>query len=416
MSQNPTHHRILIFLERPEKPAFFPRMRYVCAYLAREGFEVDVAAENGPGLSMFDPAVNIFPIDYIKNKGRKGTLEWAVKAALTLICDYKDRYFYRKSKALWQGRKYDAVLASSCYTFPLPAAARAASELGVPFIADLRDIAEQAGDDFYILSHKPKGLLGRLIAGLHRKISISRRNRALRAAGAVTTVSPWHVGVISRINPNTRLVYNGFDEQLFKPAAAKTETFNLSYFGRIYNDGLRNPRPLFEALALLLSKLGAEDSASVRVRWFTDAPSRKVIEEYAARYGSSANMLYRDFIPPAELPAELAASSVALVINASDGGTRYRGIMTTKFFEAVGMNRPLLSLPDNGDDLSRLVRESGAGLGSSDPEEICGFLLQKFSEWKASGLTAGTVPENVRMGFSRRVGAEIFIKLLVVSY
>ena len=108
-------------------------------------------------------------------------------------------------------------------------------------------------------------------------------------------------------------------------------------------------------------------------------------------------------------------SSIMLVLNNQQMEKRYFGIMTTKFFEAIGANRPVLSIPDNHDNLSQLVRETGCGLASSDVREIEQFLIEKHAEWKRRGYVCGTVDEAVRMDYSRRKGAEILEHLFLQS-
>ena len=76
----------------------------------------------------------------------------------------------------------------------------------------------------------------------------------LKKAKHVTTISPWHVNIISKINPKTSLIFNGFDENVFKPQTIKTEKFTITYTGRIYNLSIRNPLLFFEGIQELLTE------------------------------------------------------------------------------------------------------------------------------------------------------------------
>ena len=122
---------------------------------------------------------------------------------------------------------------------------------------------------------------------------------------------------------------------------------------------------------------------------------------------------FHAFVKPEEVLDEMHKSSVVLVLNNLQKEKRYFGIMTTKFFEAIGANRPVLSIPDNHDNLSQLVRETGCGLASSDVREIGQFLIEKHAEWKRQGYVCGTVDEAVRMDYSRRKGAEMLVELIM---
>ena len=81
--------------------------------------------------------------------------EWLLKFGLSLVCDNKGRYFYRKSKPFWQQGGYDAVFASSFFHLSASGGCPGCRVLKAPLFVDLRDIAEQSPDDNYYLQHKP---------------------------------------------------------------------------------------------------------------------------------------------------------------------------------------------------------------------------------------------------------------------
>jgi hypothetical protein len=281
--------------------------------------------------------------------------------------------------------------------------------MSTSLFVDLRDIAEQSPDDNHYIANKPPKIFGDLIINLYKYVNIKRRNKVLRKATGVTSVSPWHVETLSKYNKNTHLLYNGFDETKFIPEYIKSEYFTISYFGRGYNDQIRNPRLLFEAIESL-NKKGLISSQNSKVRWFLDENSKKVIQHVANDYSIDGFNEYLDFIKPEDLVNEMNRSSVLLTLSNVSHKKRYFGIMTTKFFEAIGVNRPILCMPDNNDNLSALIKEYNCGLISSDSAEIENYLLHNFLVWKENGQTNGTINENIRMNFSRKKGAEILEK------
>ena len=403
--------RMLVFGEEFAPPAYIPRMRYFCSYFLRKGWEIDYVVDGKGSTCHIPDGVNVRAIDYYSRKGKSfERVEWFCKFALGLVCDYKSRYFYRKSKNFWRNRRYDLVFTSSNLVFPLYAAAQAAKDLRVPLFVDLRDIPEQSPDDNYYLGRRPPRIIGKPLFAVYNKLNLYRRNRVLARAKAVTTVSPWHVETLSQYNPHTFLVYNGYDENLFHPEAVPTEYFTVSYFGRIYNELMRTPRPLFESVARLRAG-GILDEKNTRLRWFVDDVSKQVVEKIAQEYGLQDMVEVRDFISPSGLQAEMARSSVLLVLCNVQSRKRFFGMMTTKFFEYVGCNRPVLCTPDNGDNLAKLVRETGCGLVSSDGAEIDSFLRERFNEWEINGHTEGHVQESIRLNFSRGYAAQTWEKL-----
>lgn len=407
--------RILIFTEAILPPAYLPRVMYFCSYFVEKGWDVDLVVETTEHLQYVPEKVTLLSIDYYKNKKRfLNKIEWVVKFLLDVFCDYKGRYFFRNSKELFCEKQYDLVFCSSCFTFPLTTAQRVAKKLQIPLFVDLRDIAEQSPDDTYYISHKPPKLLGLgdLITKIYIDVSVNRRNKILRKATGVTSVSPWHVKLLSQYNENTHLIYNGFNENIFLPKKLKTDKFTISHFGRIYNKQMRNPEILLIALTELLKK-GVISIENTVVRWFVDEPSKKVVREIAESYSLSDLMEFYDFIPPEMLPDEMNKSSILLILCNIKGIKNLFGMMTTKFFEALGVNRPIVCTPDNQDHLSELVQTIQCGLVSSDALEIEKFLHEKFNEWQDNGRTKAMLKDELRMGFSRRNGAEKLEKILL---
>ena len=403
--------RILMFGETYLPPAYLPRVRYFCAYFLKKGWDVTLIYEASGDENYTPEGFSTFPVNYYKHKKGIGSrIEWGCKFIAGLLFDHKGKFFYNQSKAFLKGKEFDLVFCSSCFTFPLTSAARAAKERNIPLFVDLRDIAEQSPDDNYYMAHTPPKYFGNLITAIYKKISLKRRNKVLKAASGVTTVSPFHVKTLSSYNSNTKLIYNGFDETKFTPENRKTEYFTISYFGRVYNEQMRNPRLLFAAVRNLRKKniLSPENTV---IKWFVDENSQHVIEKIVKEYGLEDFTEYHGFIMPDELSSEMNKSSVFLVLCNVETEKRFFGIMTTKYFEALGTNRPVLCIPDINDDLSRIIQETHSGLVSSDVSEVENFLLEKFTEWQQTGCTKGTLDETIRMDFSRQKGAEILEEL-----
>ena len=405
--------RILIFGEAFLAPAYLPRVRYFCSYFIDKGWDIDLIFESSDNHNYVPDHVSGLPIEYYINKqGVTSKIEWLIKFILNMFYDYKGRFFFRKSTSFIEDKQYDLVFCSSSFTFPLTTAAKVAKNKNIPLFVDLRDIAEQSPNDNHYIANKRPIFIGDLITNIYKKININRRNKILKIANGITTVSPWHVHTLSKYNPNTHLIYNGFDEAKFRPREIITERFTISYFGRVYNEYMRNPQLLFHALHNLNEK-GLITSENTTVSWFLDENSKNVIQKMAKEYGMENFIEYHNFVKPENLQTEMNKSSILLVLCNIATKKKYFGIMTTKFFEAIGANRPILCIPNNNDNLSELMIQTNCGLVSSETSEIEAFLLNKFIEWKETGHTNGTLKESVRMNFSRKKGAEILEKLFL---
>ncbi|MBP1677193.1 MAG: hypothetical protein H6Q20_1752 [Bacteroidetes bacterium] len=405
--------RILIFVDSFLPPAYLPRIRYFCSYFAQKGWKVDLVTEYFVSQDRIPTEVSSLVIDYYKyRKGWKYRIEWLLKFVINLITDHKGYYFYTQSRQFTKDKQYDFVFCSTYFTFPLTTAAKAARKLQIPLFVDLRDIVEQFPDDNPFITHKLPGFAGKIIAALYKKISVLRRNKVLKTAAAVTTVSPWHVDALLAYNPNTHLLYNGYDEQVFIPEKLSADKFVVSYYGRLYTEKVRNPRLLFQAISRLQNK-GILTPENTVLQWFIDKQSSDVISAMTDEYGLKDFTVYRDFVTQNILTDEINKSSVVLVLCNHDPGKQYSGIMTTKVFEAIGLNRPVLCVPDNKDNLADLIRETNCGIVSSDVDEVENFLLTKFTEWQQLGHTQGMLSDTVRLKYSRKNGAEILENLIL---
>lgn len=399
------HKRILIYAEVIVPPAYNPRLRYFCMHLQKQGYTVDLVCESAQNIELLPPEINVFPIEYYRfKKGVLGKIEWLIKFGINLLSDFKGRYFYQKSKHLLQN-KYDIVVSSTSFTFPLPTAAQAARHLNIPLVADLRDIAEQSPDDDYFLAIAPPPIIGKLILKLYKKKYIARRNRAIAQAQAVTTVSPWHVQILSRINSNTHLIYNGFDESVFYPEKIATSKFVIAYFGRIYNEKMRDPHLLLQALQVLKNKK-LISSNNCAVQWYVEPAGKDIVFTLAERYDVADLMELHDFVKPQDLPQLMNRSSILLILCSTLAEKRFYGMMTTKFFEAMGCNRPVLCIPHPHDHLAELIEQNNCGLVGDELNEVCGFLEQHYTQWKAAGYVQGLLENEQRMQFSRLMGAQ----------
>ena len=87
------------------------------------------------------------------------------------------------------------------------------------------------------------------------------------------------------------------------------------------------------------------------------------------------------------------------------------GMMTTKFFEALGCEKPVLCCPSDEGCLAQAIHDTNAGLASSDINEIKAFILDQYHEWQVKGYTHQTVINKEQ--FSRQHQAEQFEELFL---
>ena len=397
-------------------PAFAPRMGYLCKYLKRAGWEVHVVTEQIEDhtfafLEGYADSVHYVSF-YSAHHPLLRKLQWVIVMVLDLLFHYKDWKMGKVAATVLRQHDCQAIIGCTYRTFPLPAAARLAQQFKLPFIADLRDIVEQYAAEEFIAHPLPlPRWLNRPIHAGFRKRLLHDRNKALRQATAVTTVSPWHVQTLKAFNPNVPLIYNGYDPELFYPQATATKPFTITYTGRVHSIALQDPTLLFKAIKAMDAS-GLIQPADFRMVWYTDARSQNIIEQEAIRQDVSKYMVYKSYVPAAEIPVILNQSAILLLLTNKSGNGGPNGILTTKFFEYMAVEKPILCVRSDEACLAETIQRTRSGLAATQVEEVSEFLLQHYKEWQAKGYTTSQADKSQLKQFSRQEQANQFAQLI----
>jgi len=305
---------------------------------------------------------------------------------------------------IFRNQRFDVILSTSPDQWELTLGALLSKEYGIPLVADFRDIAEQE-------------------AGMRRPLRqifqvlrlLSRRSRTVQNAEFLTTVSRYHQETLQRkTGKKTILVYNGFDEALFCPITATKAVgkgpFRITYTGRILNLWYQNPAVLFRAIDELISagKIGLDD---VLLDFYgVDLPVlAPLLEKLESRtfFRFNPKQAYNN------MPLILAQSQMLLVLT----NRGRKGVLTTKFFEYIGMKKPILCVPGDGGELDGLIRDSCSGFSIGSKEELKAKLVEWIGHWKNKDFP-DFMESNVAM-FTRKNQAKLLSdemnKLQVVS-
>ncbi|MCM1042445.1 MAG: glycosyltransferase [Bacteroides sp.] len=389
-------------------PDFAPRMGYLSKYLARMGCETDVVCEqfaNNQGFDFLaDTASKIKRIRFYRSLDMpKPRIEWATLMLRDMLFHYRDKKIISEIQKDRSFYGYDLVLGCTYRTFPLMAAEKLTEYFKVPLVVDLRDIVEQYPSKAYFTHRLPFERLftARLVRG---------RNRILEKAAAVISVSEWHREVLRQFNPNSHLIYNGYDPELFFPAHQPDSCFRITFTGRMLHSKIRNPDWLFEAVARLREK-GLISDTDFRLCWYVDPEGKRPLQEMATRYGIESISECHDFIPADKVPALLNRSSILFQMANKADAEGPKGIMTTKIFEALAVGKPLLLVRSDESYLEELINRYHCGLAARNVESIEEFILAQYNKWKKTGSTAIPVNPEIEQRFSRKGQAEQFLQL-----
>ena len=357
-------------------PAFAPRMGYLCKYLTRMGWEVTVVTEyiEDNTFEFLTGYADVYCVRYYKASGKISKhIEWMWVMFLDILFGYKDMRIINACIPLIKTNQYKGILCSTYRTFPLTAAKTLAIHTNLPFVVDLRDIIEQYASNEYI-SHKfhTFSWLDAFITKRFRKRLLRKRNNALEVADCVTTVSPWHVEVLKQYNPNVKLIYNGFDPELFYPQQIKTSPFIITY---------------------------------------TDQEPRSIIRQEAERHGVQSFMDYHEYVPASDIPLILNKSSVLLSLTNKFDTSGPKGSMTTKFFESLAVEKPILCVQSDEAYLAEAIKETHSGLAATRVDEVYDFLKHYYEEWQEKGYTTSPVNRDKLSNYSRKEQASQFARI-----
>lgn len=393
------NRRILILCEAIAPPAYSPRVLTLVEYLQQQGWHCEIVTEMD----------NDQPLD------------WDI-CPIHSMPTYRhlvaDKLFGAKEKALMRFacrevkvESFDMIFCASYYYFPLQAAAGLAKKYHLPLVVDLRDIAEQWGDvDYYT-----RTLTGiRWIDAIAKKVytagNMRQRNRVLQQATAVTTVSPWHQQTLAKYNNNTHLIYNGYDATVFVPQDKRQDQFLITYLGRLYSTQLRDPRLLFEALRQLLAE-DKIDQQDIQVLFHTDPKGMQEIQALGAQYHIQDILSVQGYVPRKDILPIMHASSILLVLTTQSTSNGTHGIMGTKFFENIGVEKPILCVRSDEECLADAIEKTNAGIAATQVEQVKEFVMEKYHEWQENGYTRQAVVNKEQ--FTRQYEAAQFEQLFI---
>ena len=391
--------RILILCEAIAPPAFSPRILTLIEWLQQNGWECTLVTEECAEQAFHTDICPIYQMPAYNH------------ILLDKICFGKDKALYRFVKQMVDITTFDMIFCSSYYYFPLYTAHLLAQEYHIPLAIDLRDIAEQWGNTAYFTRKlTPFNKLNYWIGKIYEHRQLRVRNRILQNANIVTSISPWHQNVLAEYNANTHLIYNGYDADVFVPQDISCDYFYITYLGKLYSTQLRDPRLLFEALQQLIQTKQI-DTQVVRVRFHTDPKGIQEIHELGKQYQITNILDINGYIPRQDILPVMYSSSILLVLTTLSTPNGTHGIMGTKFFENIGVEKPILCVRSDEECLADAIQKTNAGLAATNVEEVKAFILEKYNEWRQNGYTRQAVINKVQ--FTRQHEAEQFEQLFI---
>jgi len=266
-----------------------------------------------------------------------------------------------------RGRKYDLIYISLGPFSSGFGALTLSRSSGIPLAVDLRDYWTLLGD--YDLQ---SGIFKKLSRGLEKSI-YRHSSLIVTATEGIGTDAAEAFG--AELAEKTVTVYNGWDEADFSalPEPISPSGFHIAYFGNIY--ARRSLRHFYAALRRLREENALP--AGTRVKLYGN-----FFRETLREVEQSGIQDLIDIIPQLSHREALVAmrnsSALILVINSSSP----RGTLTSKVFEYLRAQRPILALVPAQNEAAGLLRSCGHDLicAMESADSIRNCLLRLFSQ------------------------------------
>jgi glycosyltransferase involved in cell wall biosynthesis len=292
----------------------------------------------------------------------------------------------------------DAILTTSPPITCNLIGAQAKELLGVPWLADFRDLWSQD------TSARNDGE-NSVFHFFDRRLEA----RILDQADAVVTVSgPWASRLQQRV-PRTKVqcITNAFDPEDFNFLPVPlTKTFSITYTGLLY-EGKRDPTPLLEAL-LELIQAGNMKRADVDVRFY--GPPEPWLIEIVRKYGLEDVVHINPMVKRQEALRRQAESQMLLLLGWHDPNER--GQHTGKLFEYLGSRRPILAVSGYQGVMSEVLDETRAGVHALSKEQLRSVLAQAYAQYRTSGQVAYQALDQELKAYTQQEMARRFAEVL----
>ena len=237
----------------------------------------------------------------------------------------------------------------------------------MPWVADLHDPWTDIG---YYEELPHTWWARRLDAALERSV--------LSTANAVTTVSPSWGDLFASKAPNRyHVVENGFSMSEFEGVdESLDDDFVLAHVGKLYAS--RNPTALWEALARLRDE-GAIPRLTLRLIGDVDP----VVTQALKDRGLLSIVEQKGFLAHEEAIREMARSTLLLL--AIEPFAQAQGMITSKLYEYLASERPVLGVGPPDGDADALLRGHQAGqvAGWEDVEQAQSVVRAHYEAWAA---------------------------------
>ena len=135
------------------------------------------------------------------------------------------------------------------------------------------------------------------------------------------------------------------------------------------------------------------------------------IQALGAQYHIQDILSVQGYVPRKDILPIMHASSILLVLTTQSTSNGTHGIMGTKFFENIGVEKPILCVRSDEECLANAIEKTNAGIAATQVEQVKEFVMEKYHEWQQKGYTRQAVVNKEQ--FTRQYEAAQFEQLFI---
>lgn len=245
----------------------------------------------------------------------------------------------------------------------------------IPWIADFRDPWTDI-DYFHQLP----------LTEASKRRHFQLEKEVVQNANAVLVVGKTMQEAYLKLNPNTHVIYNGFDTSSEpKKAIILDKEFSLTHIGLMNND--RNHVILWEVIAELCDENKAfKNNLKLKLIGKVAPEVLRSIQDFGL--GDQVEMI--DYVPHNQV-LEYQQKSQVLLLSVNNVPSA-KGILTGKVFEYLNANRPIIALAPTDGDLAAILTQCNAGVSIdfNDKTKLKATLLNFYKNYKKENLNCTT--------------------------
>ena len=299
---------------------------------------------------------------------------------------YYPIYFF--ANELLYKEKYDAILATGNPFELFRIAKKISIKHNVPYILDYRDDWSTSELN---LNNNFSGKIKRLYFRILEK-SWTKKSRFF------ISVTPNYVSKIKNIiNIEGIVIYNGYFTKFYNTTFNE---FSFLYSGNLYKQ--QNLEIVFKAFANFKNNV----SKFFKI-YFVGNENKVSIDYYINKYSLKNNVIIINKQPMAKTHLYLAKSYGYLLFPYSN----LKGILTTKLFEYLSYQKPILLCPSDKDVMEDILLKTQTGLIANTVDECYNMLIYLFNQYQ-TGQPAINPNINEIVKYSRKAQTKRLAEIL----